>query len=332
MSNLPNTPSAPSPDACPNTWYAVAFSADLKPGKILPVTLAGQDLILWRTKDGIPHAHSAYCPHLGAHLGYGGAVRDDQLVCSFHKFTYNSEGICTKTSHGAPPHKGRLAPKPVIETNNLIFVWHDNSGAPPDWTPPIFDSSIYRAHSTWQQESTGHPLDNAENPIDWIHLPVTHNAPVPTLNKPLLFDGPNYVLDMSIKNFWYNFTAECILTVSGPGIVVAQLVIPQTRISALEIFSWTPTSGNQMTSRKVTYATFLGDGIPRIPIVVEKALAAIVGYGSVRNIRRDLKIFTTRRYPKHAHLTSGEEDLAACRRWEKQFFESRQPDPVLRDS
>jgi hypothetical protein len=40
----------------PNSWYAVAFSADLRPGAVVARTL------------------DACCPHLGAHLGIGGRV------------------------------------------------------------------------------------------------------------------------------------------------------------------------------------------------------------------------------------------------------------------
>ncbi|MGH2503641.1 MAG: Rieske 2Fe-2S domain-containing protein [Ktedonobacterales bacterium] len=59
----------------PNSWYAVAFSADLRPGAVVARTLAEHDIVLFRTRGGTACALDAHCPHLGAHLGIGGRGR-----------------------------------------------------------------------------------------------------------------------------------------------------------------------------------------------------------------------------------------------------------------
>ncbi|MGI9287373.1 MAG: Rieske 2Fe-2S domain-containing protein, partial [Pseudomonadales bacterium] len=56
----------------PFGWYGVAFTSELQAGGVKPLKYFDQDLVLFRTEDGVAHVLEAFCPHLGAHLGYGG--------------------------------------------------------------------------------------------------------------------------------------------------------------------------------------------------------------------------------------------------------------------
>ena len=58
----------------PDGWYFASTSADLQPGDIKPLELVGRDLVLFRTKGGKAVVVNAHCPHLGAHVGIGGAM------------------------------------------------------------------------------------------------------------------------------------------------------------------------------------------------------------------------------------------------------------------
>ena len=68
----------------PFGWFALAFSSDLEPGDVQPLYVFDEHLVLFRTDNGVAHATAAFCPHLGAHLGHGGRVEGDHLVCPFH--------------------------------------------------------------------------------------------------------------------------------------------------------------------------------------------------------------------------------------------------------
>ena len=48
--------------------------------------------MLWRDGDGHHHLADAWCPHLGAHLGHGGRVKDGCLICPFHEWSYDTAG------------------------------------------------------------------------------------------------------------------------------------------------------------------------------------------------------------------------------------------------
>jgi 3-ketosteroid 9alpha-monooxygenase subunit A len=63
-------------------WSQVAFSAEVG-DVLLPVQIARRALFLVR-RDGEVCAYAATCPHRGAHLGYGGRLDGDAVVCPFH--------------------------------------------------------------------------------------------------------------------------------------------------------------------------------------------------------------------------------------------------------
>ena len=63
-------------------WYLLRFLDELEPG-LNPVDVGGRALLAIR--DGAEvSVYDATCPHRGAHLGYGGALDRDCVVCPFH--------------------------------------------------------------------------------------------------------------------------------------------------------------------------------------------------------------------------------------------------------
>ena len=66
-----------------NSWFRVATSQELSPKQVIPLHYFGKDLVLFRTEKGTPCILDAHCPHLGAHLGYGGTVKDNTIRCPY---------------------------------------------------------------------------------------------------------------------------------------------------------------------------------------------------------------------------------------------------------
>ena len=52
-------------------WFQVLYSGDLAVGESKPLRYFDQDLVIFRTESGAVKVLDAYCPHMGAHLGYG---------------------------------------------------------------------------------------------------------------------------------------------------------------------------------------------------------------------------------------------------------------------
>jgi hypothetical protein len=58
----------------------------VKRGTVLAVTAFGKELVAFRGKDNNRvGVLGAFCPHLGTHLGFGGKVEGDRIVCPYHR-------------------------------------------------------------------------------------------------------------------------------------------------------------------------------------------------------------------------------------------------------
>ena len=121
----------------PNGWYAVAVSTALKPGDLERVHYFGQELVVFRTESGVAAVFDAYCPHLGAHLGYGGRIEGEQLRCPFHGWAFGADGTCEAIPYAKRiPNNASAGKLPTLERNGFIFAWWDPSGRDPWYDVP----------------------------------------------------------------------------------------------------------------------------------------------------------------------------------------------------
>jgi len=88
----------------PTGWYLLTDSRSLAPGEVRPLRYFGQDLVLFRSMAGTPVLFDAHCPHMGAHLGYGGLVDGECIRCPFHSWKFDSEGRCAEVGYGTTTH------------------------------------------------------------------------------------------------------------------------------------------------------------------------------------------------------------------------------------
>lgn len=173
----------------PTGWFQVAWSQELSVGDVKPLTYFGRDLVIYRTEDGQAHIMDAYCEHLGAHLGYGGSVKGDRLVCPFHGWEWNTDGrnVCIPYQD-RPNQARRIRTWPVCERNESIYLWHDLLDRPPLYEVPdvfaLFDGSggadaYYRTYPGGIMDKPGmhvHPQYVIENGVDFAHFKFVHRA------------------------------------------------------------------------------------------------------------------------------------------------------------
>ena len=122
------------PPAYPSAYYRLLASSDLAPSAVLPASLnQSHDLVVYRPASGSRAVVlDAYCPHLGAHLAYGGKVSGDCIDCPFHGWRFNSDGKCTLIPYAAKvPDVARTTAWPVEEADQSVLVWYDADGLPP---------------------------------------------------------------------------------------------------------------------------------------------------------------------------------------------------------
>ena len=113
--------------AHPDHWYPVAWSAELKAGKPLAVTFAGDPIVLVRPKEGRGDdkvfALEDRCAHRQVPLSHG-LVEGCAIRCGYHGWAYAADGRCTDVPYigkGKLPNGVRAYPCREVEGLILVF-------------------------------------------------------------------------------------------------------------------------------------------------------------------------------------------------------------------
>jgi len=164
----------------PNGWFAVAWSHELSKAEVRRIYYFEEEMVLFRTRSGQARVLSAFCPHLGAHIGEGGRVVGETVRCPFHAWQFDGEtGDCVTIPYcDRIPSKARLRAWDVMERNGMIFVWHHGEEKSPDWEVPEIPQlrdPDWSEPETFEIELPVHMQDMAENNLDPVHFQVVHS-------------------------------------------------------------------------------------------------------------------------------------------------------------
>ena len=110
--------------AHPDYWYPLARSRDVKPGKAVARTFAGEPIAIVRADSGNVFALEDRCAHRQVPLSKG-SVCGDQVHCSYHGWVYDPTGRCVSIPYVG---KSERMPRgvrsyPCREEYGLIFVF-----------------------------------------------------------------------------------------------------------------------------------------------------------------------------------------------------------------
>ena len=163
-----------------NVWYVAARSDELT-DKPLHVKMLGTDFVLFRDAEGEAACLSNACPHRGDSLANGTVSENGEIVCPFHGWHFNREGVCTRIPSVGDDDPQTAAPGakvdayPVIEKQGLIWAF---LGDEPEKAKPIMDIPELN-----DQQYTMIPYDvifesnfhTAKfSNLDYVHLPIVH--------------------------------------------------------------------------------------------------------------------------------------------------------------
>ncbi len=171
----------------PTGWFCIGWGDELAAGEVRTVHYFGQDLVMYRGKSGGVHVLDPHCLHLGAHLGIGGSVDGDRIVCPWHNWRWNGDGshaLIPYSKERCKPHL-RIYSWPVREWHGMIMVWHDRHRREPHWEPPEipeFEGDRFyplHPHSRMQHRIVAHPQLVVENAADPYHIPPIHHGSAP---------------------------------------------------------------------------------------------------------------------------------------------------------
>ncbi|EHI12135.1 Rieske 2Fe-2S domain-containing protein [Mycolicibacterium thermoresistibile] len=257
----------------PTGWYQIGWSFEFPVGEARPLRYFGADLVAYRGHSGNVVVLNAHCLHMGAHLGHGGVVVDDEIECPFHGWRWDAEGRNTHIPDGSPPKRGQHTMRcwSVAENCGVVLMWYDADGGKPTWEVPqlIEDPDRYypidRASRYWSVRV--HPQMVSENAIDSAHFTYVHRAG----SNPVILDiddrGP--ILHVSQEMEFGSRKKSTWLTPDGPvkgslEIDLFGLGLSHTRFAgadeAYTLVGVTPIDGETSAYRMTNWALRNTDG------------------------------------------------------------------------
>lgn len=329
----------------PNSWYAVAYSSELKPGTVLSRKLAERDVVVFRTKNGQPCVMDAICPHLGAHLGIGGTVQGETIQCPFHAFRFDTQGTCVATGYGTkPPPAARASILPMREVNGIVFTYYDSREAPPAWEPPPLDTADWTPLIYRVLDMRDHPQETVENGVDIGHFGAVHGYSNLTLHKDLVIDGPFFRVTYGARRpmpiiGWAGATVdfEFALQIHGLGYSLVTATVPQFAVQTRLFITATPTVAGRInfglalslrrieSRRKVHPLAVLA---PRR--VLEAIIARTIHQALIHDVYQDMDIWQNKRHVHPPALAEGDGPIGKYRNWVRQFYYEDELPPEYR--
>jgi len=310
----------------PKGWFFVCESDAVKKGQVIPLRYFDHDFIASRDHNGKVQVWDAFCPHLGAHIGYGGKVnKDNCVVCPFHAWEYSSEdGQCVKIPYNksnACPKQAKLRHWHTLEKNYLIMIWWpgapDGDAGEPEWSMPYVkeahDSNWHKFRLSWR--SRVHIQDAAENSLDTAHFGVIH-----------AFDNPTDLEDVSFnkhimhtrqssarKMLWAkDARAYFDLTYYGLG-----MNISRTALQFMNVIGFVTVTPIDLERCEVNLiARFQKFKFPLINLFFKYYLPYYIG----KDLNHDFPIWENKTYHKQPVLCKGDGPIMAVRKWAKQFY------------
>ena len=77
-----------------DAWYVASWSHEIK-DRLIRITIMGENIVLFRSRDGIISALEDRCPHKSLPLSRGRII-DDAIQCGYHGMTFGSDGKCIR--------------------------------------------------------------------------------------------------------------------------------------------------------------------------------------------------------------------------------------------
>lgn len=306
----------------PKGWFVVALSEDLEPGTIKSLRYFGRDLIAYRGESGQPHVVDAYCPHLGAHFGYGGKIIGETIRCPFHGWRFDGEGQCVEVPYSDRiPPKAKLDAWPVREQDGAIYLFYDPQGGEP-WPLPAMDNTGWTpGKSVHWKGLTTHPQEVFENTVDTAHIGPVHDGRGATIvGKPereaemltidIEFQAPGDIVGMPGQ---LN-DVHLHVVMRGLGHVHVETQVRNANVFARQRIYVTPIDEGALDIRGIVHVRESDDA------EFTRELADLFYRAYVDDFAKDFPIWENKRYLERPTLAKGDGPIGIYRRWCTQFY------------
>ena len=105
-----------------NAWYVADWSVEIE-RSLTPLTILGENIVLYRSEHQDPIALEDACCHRKLPLSMG-ALIGDRIQCGYHGLEYDSDGACVKIpGQRQIPSRAKVRSYPVVDRWGLIWIW-----------------------------------------------------------------------------------------------------------------------------------------------------------------------------------------------------------------
>jgi phenylpropionate dioxygenase-like ring-hydroxylating dioxygenase large terminal subunit len=108
--------------AHPDHWYPVAWSHEVKRGKVVASAFAGEPIAVVRPEQGELYALEDRCAHRQVPLSKG-SVKDCRVHCCYHGWSYDASGKCDVPYLGKGKQPNGVRTYPACECDGIVFIW-----------------------------------------------------------------------------------------------------------------------------------------------------------------------------------------------------------------
>ena len=181
------------------SWFPICRSSEVPPMSAVARGFLDGQVAVFRGENGRASVVSAYCPHLGAHLG-SGRVIGNEVECPFHRWSFDQDGQCTRTGCGDPVPRGAGVLKyPTVERFGLIWAFN---GETPTWELPDMgapDDDLVFHPEILHVDINNDPWVTMANTFDWNHFEAVHG---------LRYDISDESVNWTPHSAWFHIDAE----------------------------------------------------------------------------------------------------------------------------
>ncbi|WP_185633712.1 aromatic ring-hydroxylating dioxygenase subunit alpha [Burkholderia sp. Bp9012] len=155
-------------------WYVAARSSEIGRA-LLPRTLLGKQVVLYRTLEGQIVALDDRCVHRSYPLS-AGTLDDNTVICGYHGFRYDAKGDLVEVpSQERCPRGLGVHRYPVREIGPLVWIYMDPAAEPQTEPPSEASLDLSRwALSDGYLRLNGNYVSLHENLLDLTHLTYVH--------------------------------------------------------------------------------------------------------------------------------------------------------------
>lgn len=169
-------PNTPMGDLMRRYWQPIAAVSELENRWTMRVRLLGENLVLFRDREGRRGLITEQCPHRGASLAYG-IPTTEGIRCPYHGWEFSHGGKCLNQPNEAPgsrfKDKIETPAYPVEELNGMLFAYLGPEPRPllPRWDGFAAEGTIRMLGRALIPVNWLQAMENSLDPIhtEWLH-------------------------------------------------------------------------------------------------------------------------------------------------------------------